>query len=1007
MILKNHPAGTAILMRKALLNQDGRLKMQAEKVSFRRRLIVTGVLLSSLILGFILYVYQLLDKTAQNNITNIESSKMTHRLLNRISDQLHKTESDVYELAILPDKKFEASIHGNLDQLNRLSQELASQLFNEIGQSLPEENQHRQHYQSFRQLSQELVISVQDLENPVTTFCENAIEIEKRYPGIPILLNELLPRNNQFIEAVDLAIIDLKQSDRSGGDKDEILNLFTDVRYFWSQQTNWLRLFVANRYGVFGESTRSMERSIQNKDIYMEQVKKGLLKLEKYEQREELELQQSLSFNEMTSIIDDYEYYVSQVKKIYMSDGWRNDLIILKQDVKPNFLKVRSIVRELSEILNIYDQHSIHQSQSAASTVSIFVLITGATIFLTFAVGYFLFEKIIRRPLLQVAMALDAEAKGQTSNITIRNYVNETDILIQAFSNMKKQVRTRQQRLQSILDNAAEGILTIDENGLIETFNVAAQKLFGYEDEDITEKNIALLIPPKEQNKRDDISSFFNNGEGKDILGRTHEVVGKTRIGVTFPMSIKLGEMYLEDKRYLTAVVENISKRKAMIDNLQRLAEHDSLTGLYNRHYFTEELEKFVMRKIRGDKNYVALLYIDLDNFKYVNDTMGHLAGDQLIVEAASILNSRARDGDILARLGGDEFAVLLYRPDPTLIEEVAESFRRRLEEYTFKFKGKVVDVACSIGAAVLDDTIKTREQLLAKADFACHEAKRLGRNRVHVFTPDDDDSVTNMSNDIGWTHRIKHALEHDRFVLASQPICNTVTNEQEYAEILIRMLDEKDELIMPAGFLPAAERFGFISQIDTWVIEHSIKYINKQKALGNQIKLSINLSAKSIEDQSVILNIKNLINEYDIDPGSIMFEVTESAAMGNLQKASNTLRQLQELGCKTALDDFGIGYSSFAYLKDLPIDVVKIDGSFVKDSATDSLHYAMVRSINDIAHEMNKQTVAEFVENESVLAVLKELKVDYGQGYYLGKPEVIADFLPQKTDSLKSKRIA
>lgn len=1006
MLLKNQSADTDIFILWPI-SQNGRITMQATKVSFRRRLIVTGVLLSSLILGFILYVYQLLDKTAQSNITNIESSKMTNRLLNRISDRLHQTESDVYELAILPDEKFQKIIRHDLDQLNELSQELASQLYIDIDQNLQEEDQHRQHYQSFHQLSQELMISIQDLANPITTFCESAIDVEKRYPGIPILTNELLPRNNQFIEAVDLAIIDLKQSDRNGKNRDKILSLFTDVRYFWSQQANWLRLFVANRYGIFGESTKSMEHSIQNKDIYMEQVKKFLLKLEKYEQREELELQQSLSLSEMTAIIEDYEYYFEQAKKIYMSDGWRNDLILLKQDVKPSFSNVRSIIRELNDVLNIHDQHSIHQSQSAASTVSIFVLITGATIFLTFAIGYFLFDRIIRRPLLQVAKALDAEAKGQSSSIPIRNYVDETDILIQAFSNMKEQVRTRQKRLQSILDNAAEGIITIDENGLIETFNVASQELFGYKHEDIMGKNIAMLIPPQEQDQYDDISNFIKNGEGENILGITREVVGKTRSEVTFPMSIKLGEMYLEDKRYLTAVVENISKRKAMINNLQKLAERDSLTGLYNRHYFTEELDKFVMRKIRGDKNYVALLYIDLDNFKYINDTMGHLAGDQLIVEAASILNSRARDGDILARLGGDEFAVLLYRPDPTLIEEVAESFRRRLEEYIFKFEGKVVDVACSIGAAVLDDTIESKEQLLAKADFACHEAKRLGRNRVHVFTPDDDDGVTSMSNDIGWTHRIKHALKHDRFVLACQPICNTVTNEQEYGEILIRMLDEKDELIMPAGFLPAAERFGLILQIDIWVVEHSLKYMSKQREAGNQVKLSINLSAKSIEDQSVILSIKNLINEYDVDPESIMFEVTESAAMGNLQKASKILGQLQGLGCKTALDDFGIGYSSFAYLKDLPIDVVKIDGSFVKDSAIDSLHYAMVRSINDIAHEMNKQTVAEFVEDESVLSVLKELKVDYVQGYYLGKPEVITDFLPEETDSVKPKKIA
>jgi diguanylate cyclase (GGDEF)-like protein/PAS domain S-box-containing protein len=618
-----------------------------------------------------------------------------------------------------------------------------------------------------------------------------------------------------------------------------------------------------------------------------------------------------------------------------------------------------------------------------------------------------LFERIIRRPLLQIAKALDAEAKGEPSETSIRNYVDETDILIQAFSNMKEQVHSRQKRLESILDNAAEGIITIDENGQIETFNIAAQQLFGYKYNEIVGENISILISDEKKQQFEDIFNYIEKGIGEDVIGVTREIYGKSKNGLTFPMSIKLGEMDIEGKHYLTAVVENISKRKAMIDNLQRLAEHDSLTGLFNRHYFTEELDKFVTRKIRGDKNYVALLYIDLDNFKYINDTMGHLAGDQLIVEAASILNNRTREGDILARIGGDEFAVLLYRPDPMLLEEVAESFRKQFESYVFKYEGKIIDVACSIGAAVLDQTIKSKEQLLAKADFACHEAKRMGRNMIHIFTAEDDDCVNNMSVDIGWTHRIKHALEHDRFILACQPICNTVTQKTEYFEVLLRMLDERDEIIMPAGFLPAAERFSLITLIDFWVIENSVKYIHKKNQLKEKIKLSINLSANSIEDMTIVEKIKRLLNAYDINPHDIMFEVTESAAMGNLQKASSILGEIQALGCKTALDDFGIGYSSFAYLKDLPIDVVKIDGSFVKDSANNSLHYAMVRSINDIAHEMEKQTVAEFVEDETVMSVLRELGVDYGQGYYLGKPEIITDIDSEAVSEYKSKKLA
>lgn len=963
--------------------------MQIKKVSFRKRLITTGLILSVFMTGFILYVYLLVSKTSSDNITNIESSQKISQIINKINEQLRKTEGDIYKLAILPDPKHQKSLENNYTELLNLSIALNQIPYEKFKSVVTSSDLHQEHYSGFRTLSTQLSVSVIKLQDPLLLFAETAVNIEKRYPGMPVLLDELLPRNNTFLEAVDLAIIETKQSSARSRLKEKTLNLFNDARYLWTQQANWIRLFVSNRYGIFGESMKSMEHSLQNRTLYMGEVKKVIAKLDVMDKKGQLELQQSLSLEEMSGVIEEYEYFFIKTRDIYISPEWRKDLNLLTYNLRPSLLKVWNGIRELEKILNIHNRHSINQSQSTSSMVSIFVLIIGASIFLTFAIGYYLFEKMIRKPLVGVANALDAEAKGESLNLPLQNYATETDVLIKAFANMKEQVHFRELRLSSILDNAAEGIITMDENCKIETFNIASQMLFGYELDEVLGKDISILIPVVEGNIHGSTFIRMNADDKVAKLGLTQEVTAKSKNGLTFPMSIKISDMHLGDKRFFTAVVENISQRKAMIENLQSLAEHDSLTGLYNRHYFMDELDKFVIRKKRGDKNYAVLLYIDLDNFKYVNDTMGHMAGDELLIEASSLLKSRTRDSDILARLGGDEFAIILFRPDPMHIEETADSFRKQLEDYVFKYDGKIASIGCSIGAATLDENILSKEDLLAKADFACHEAKRMGRNQIHIYNPEDDQVISDMSIDVGWTNRIKNALENDSFVLAYQPIHNIALKENEYSEVLIRMLDEKNNLIMPGGFLPAAERFGFMVQIDAWVIKNSLHYIANQP-LQNNIKLSINLSASSIEDESIFKLIKNTISELKIDAENIIFEVTESIAMANIQKASNVLKELQMLGCKTALDDFGVGYSSFAYLNDLPIDIIKIDGGFVKDIAENSLHLAMVRSINDIAHEMGKVTVAEFVEDEKCLNILSELNVDYGQGYFIGKPEIV-----------------
>ena len=476
--------------------------------------------------------------------------------------------------------------------------------------------------------------------------------------------------------------------------------------------------------------------------------------------------------------------------------------------------------------------------------------------------------------------------------------------------------------------------------------------------------------------------------EIKRLLGHEGEVLGRHKDGTTFPMALKVSSMVLEGRQLYTGLVADISERKAMLDHLKNMAEHDGLTGLYNRTYFQGELERVVERTRRGGQT-CALFYIDLDNFKYVNDTMGHAAGDKLLIDVASILHRRARKSDLIARFGGDEFTVLLYDISAARVLHTAESFRAMLAGYDFMQNGEKINVGCSIGVAMIAPEIRSPEEVMSHADLACHLAKRGGRNRVHLYQPADAENASTMSLDMGWTQRIKEAIESSRFAIACQPIVNTGTRAIESYEVLIRMLGKNNELIMPGGFLPSAERFGLAQDIDRWVINQAIDTLAGQRLSCPDLCYSINLSGQTIVDLGVCNLIQKKLLDTGLDPSALMFEVTETVAIADMAAAVKFLASLRAIGCRTALDDFGSGMSSFAYLKDLPVDCVKIDGRFVKNLASNPIDQAMVKAMNDIVHALGKTTVAEFVENEESFRLLAEFGVDYAQGYHLGRPDV------------------
>ena len=390
-----------------------------------------------------------------------------------------------------------------------------------------------------------------------------------------------------------------------------------------------------------------------------------------------------------------------------------------------------------------------------------------------------------------------------------------------------------------------------------------------------------------------------------------------------------------------------------------------------------------------------GLLYVDLDNFKFVNDTLGHAAGDILLMELAQILQGRLRQGDTLARFGGDEFTILLHSMAPDSLYTILQSYHGLFKGYTFLQEDRVFDIRVSIGAVMITAESDSASEVLAQADLACAMAKSRGRNTAHVFDPADR-AKAKMVSDVSWSRKINEALTNDGFTLLFQPIVHIRDNKIAYHEVLLRMQSEDGGLIVPGLFLSQAERFGLIHAIDRWVVEHAIERLAELPQDAGH-RFAINLSGRAFEDDELLPLIRNTLKRTGLDPASLTFEITESAAISHIAHAREFIHNLKALNCRFALDDFGSGFSSYSYLKSLPADYLKIDGGFVEHLATDTLDQALVQSMNQVAHALGKETIAEFVEDRVSLELLRAYGVDYAQGYYLGRPalELVTELRP------------
>ncbi len=431
----------------------------------------------------------------------------------------------------------------------------------------------------------------------------------------------------------------------------------------------------------------------------------------------------------------------------------------------------------------------------------------------------------------------------------------------------------------------------------------------------------------------------------------------------------------------------DITESYLLSQQLNYQASHDPLTGLVNRREFEIRLAR-VVKSCRDDNGEHALCYIDLDQFKVVNDTCGHDAGDELLRQVSALLADKVRQRDTIARLGGDEFGLLLERCTLKQANRVAETVREAIEQFRFMWAGRNFRLGASIGVIPIDFRSGNIGNVMRSADAACYAAKDAGRNRIHVYS-EDNIEVAQRHQEMQRIVEINHAFDEQRFVIYQQqikPLDESLDDGGYFCEVLVRMVDEFGFHVVPANFLATAERYNLATQLDTWVVNAALDWL----AANPGIRCTVNLSGRSVADDNFLRFVLEALESHAIDAARLCLEITETAAIQNLSKANHFIAQLRGRGCRFALDDFGSGLSSFAYLKTLPVDFLKIDGFFVRDMVEDRINFELVKSINDIAHVMGKRTIAEFVENDDTMAALQAIGIDYAQGYGIAMPEPV-----------------
>ena len=554
------------------------------------------------------------------------------------------------------------------------------------------------------------------------------------------------------------------------------------------------------------------------------------------------------------------------------------------------------------------------------------------------------------------------------------------------------------ERAQVTLASIADAVVTVDTAGRIEFMNPVAERLTGWPLAEAHQRPVAEVFAVVDEATgapiADPVARALSEASAIEAEGN---VVLLCRGAESIAIDYSVAPIRDRTARTVGAVlvVQDMSRERQYAARLSNLASHDPLTGLLNRREFEQRVRATVEHR-EAEQGQHAVLYLDLDQFKVVNDTSGHAAGDELLRQVGALLRPRLREGDVLARLGGDEFGVLLPHCPPSPALRIAEALRKAIVDFRFAWKNRSFTIGVSIGLVNLAEGPHTLASVLSAADAACYLAKDKGRNRVQVYRPEDDE-VALRRGEMEWVNRLHRALAEDRLCLYAQPMhaMHSTGTEVLHQELLVRLIDENDELIQPITFIPAAERYHLMPSIDRWVIRTAFRLLADRRAAGDASALSgtyaINLSGASIGDDQFLDYVRESFARFRIPHRAICFEITETTAVTSLSKAAEFIGAMREPGCRFALDDFGVGVSSFTYLKQLPVDYIKIDGSFVRNMLHDPVDAAMVEAIHRIGRVMGKQTIAESVETAATLEALRSVGVDFAQGNAIAPPTLFA----------------
>lgn len=586
---------------------------------------------------------------------------------------------------------------------------------------------------------------------------------------------------------------------------------------------------------------------------------------------------------------------------------------------------------------------------------------------------------------LNVAISLSCIKNAEGELVEISEIIR--DITLQ--KHQQKEQQLEHELLRVTMDSIGDAVLTTDAYGRVRYLNPVAEQLTGWRSEEAIGQSSAIVFNIYDEKTRMPCLNPVDICLAEDrLVSLVDQTVLINRQGYEYGVEETVSPIHDEDNQILGAVMvfHDVSEQRKLANEMTYRASHDVLTGLANRSEFEQQLKRFVNNNRMTDQMH-ALMFIDLDRFKIVNDQCGHAAGDLMLKQVASIMQTCVRSSDMLARFGGDEFAIILRKCDTEKSLNIANKICHSIADYRFEHEGRFFEIGASIGLVMINTSWESEAKLLQAADSACYQAKRAGRNRVHVYF--DADSQSDSGHvEIQWASRIEQALVEKKFVLFCQRIMPLSHKGLTHAEILIRMQDNDGKLIPPNEFFPVAERFNMASRIDRWVVKTVFEWMQlNANSIAHIASLSVNLSGQSLGDLAFHHYVIELINEMEIDCRKICFEVTETSAITNITDAKKFIKAMRHLGIKFSLDDFGSGVSSFGYLNNLSVDYLKIDGQFISDLVDNKVGQATVRCITEVAKVTGKQTIAEWVDNVSVERLLKQMGVDFTQGYLKHKP--------------------